>query len=73
MITTITVGGSATGLLLAGQLRDHYDGYGPAMTILGVGPAVVVLLIIVLYPETAKRELEDINPEDAPIVGFLRD
>jgi MFS family permease len=71
VITTVTVMGSATGLVLAGQFDEHYDGLGPGIAWLGIGPAIVVLLVVFLYPETAHRELEDINPEDAPIVGFL--
>jgi len=34
------------------------------MAILAAGPLLLVLLILVAYPETAGRELEDINPED---------
>ncbi len=71
VITTVTVVGSATGLVLAGQLDEHYDGLGPAVAWLGIAPLVVMALVVFLYPETAHRELEDINPEDAPIVGFL--
>ena len=71
VITTITVMGSATGLVLAGQLDEYYGGLGPGVAWLGIGPVIVVLLVVFLYPETAHRELEDINPEDAPIVGFL--
>jgi predicted MFS family arabinose efflux permease len=71
VITTITVGGSATGLVIAGQLDERYGGLSRGMTLLGIGPLVVVALIVFLYPETANRELEEINPEDAPIVrGF---
>jgi len=28
---------------------------------------VVVVLVVAWYPETAHRELEDLNPEDVPI------
>lgn len=71
VITTITVAGSATGLVIAGQLDERYGGLGRGVTLLGVGPLIVVLMIVFLYPETANRELEDINPEDAPIIrGF---
>jgi len=31
-----------------------------------LGPVVVVGIILVLYPETAHKELEELNPEDAP-------
>ncbi|HWC09828.1 MAG TPA: MFS transporter, partial [Acidimicrobiales bacterium] len=56
--------GSAVGLISAGVLADHFGRIGPAMAILAVGPAVVALLVLTLYPETAGRELEDLNPED---------
>ena len=71
VITTVTVTGSATGLVMAGQLDERYGGLGPAMALLAVGPLLVVALVAFLYPETAARELEDINPEDAPIIDHL--
>ena len=36
------------------------------IAILAVGPAILVVLILVFYPETAHRELEDLNPSDRP-------
>ncbi len=57
--------GSATGLALAGWLADRAGGLGTAMAVLAVGPVVVVVLILVLFPETASVELEDLNPSDA--------
>lgn len=60
------VAGGVLGLLAAGALSDHYGSFGPTMAILGLGPLVVVFLILFLYPETAHRELEELNPEDAP-------
>ena len=71
VITTITVAGSATGLVIAGQLDDRYGGLGRGVALLGLGPVLVVAMIALLYPETANRELEDINPEDGPIVPRL--
>ena len=56
--------GASTGLLVAGTLSDRFDGLGPALSILALGPLVLVVLVLVAYPETAHRELEDINPED---------
>lgn len=58
------VAGAVMGLLAAGAISDAMGGLPPAMAILAVGPAVVVLLIVVAYPETAHRELEDLNPTD---------
>ena len=56
--------GSAAGLVSAGLLADHFGRIAPAMAILAVGPLALALLVILAYPETAGRELEDINPED---------
>jgi MFS family permease len=72
VITLFGVVGSAVGLVLAGQLADNLSGGLPhAMALLAIGPAIVVVLVLVLYPETAARELEDLNPEDAPITREL--
>ena len=40
------------------------DGLGPAVSVLAVGPVLVAVLVLTLYPETAHTELEDLNPED---------
>jgi hypothetical protein len=59
------VAGSAFGLLVAGTLSDRLGGQlGPALALLALGPIVVAALVLFRYPETAGRELEDINPED---------
>jgi MFS family permease len=65
-ISVAGVAGSAVGLLLAGQLADHYGRLGPGLAMLAVGPFVVAALVMAFYPETAHLELEDLNPEDAP-------
>lgn len=64
MVSILSLGGSATGLALAGLLGDHFGRLGPAMAILGLGPLLVAVIVLAFYPETAGRELEDINPED---------
>jgi putative MFS transporter len=56
--------GASAGLLAAGALSDRFGGLGPALALLAIGPAVLVALVLVAYPETAHRELEDLNPED---------
>ena len=61
--------GSVAGLLLAGFLATSLGSLGPAMAVLAVGPAVLAVLVLLAYPETAHRELEELNPEDAPDAG----
>lgn len=65
MITLLGVLGAVIGLQAVGRLSDHYDSFGPAMVIVSIGPAILAVLVLLFYPETAHRELEEINPEDA--------
>jgi MFS family permease len=66
MVAVVGLAGSAGGLLLAGVLSDAFGRIGPAMALLGVGPLLVAVLVLAAYPETAGRELEELNPEDRP-------
>ena len=61
--------GSASGVLAAGLLSDALGGLPRAMTVLAVGPLLVAVLVITRFPETAHRELEDLNPEDRAASG----
>lgn len=65
-IAILGVTGSVIGLLTAGYLSDRWNGLGPALALLSIGPALMVLLVVFAYPETAHRELEELNPEDLP-------
>ena len=56
--------GSVVGLVSVGFLAASFGGLAPALLILSAGPAVVAVLVLVAYPETARLELEDLNPED---------
>ena len=58
------VAGSAAGLAAAGVMADAW-GYGTAFTILIAGPILVAILVLMFYPETTRRSLEELNPEDA--------
>lgn len=70
IVAVCTLGGSAAGLVLAGLMADSFGRIGPAMAVLALGPVLVAVLVLARYPETAGRELEDINPEDrAPPPG----
>jgi MFS family permease len=64
VITFLSVSGAATGLLVVGYLSDRWGSVGPPIALLALGPVVLAALVLLFYPETAHRELEDINPED---------
>ena len=57
------VAGSAAGLAAAGVMADAW-GYGTAFTVLVAGPILVAILVLLFYPETTRRSLEELNPED---------
>jgi len=57
--------GGALGLVLAGTL-GRGDHLGRAISWLALPGLAMVLLVLTAYPETAARELEDLNPEDRP-------
>jgi MFS family permease len=63
-IVVVTLAGSTTGLLIAGAARDRGVGWWPLMATLSAGPLLVAVAVITLFPETAHRELEELNPED---------
>lgn len=64
IIAILGVVGSVTGLLVAGILSERWDALGPALAVLSIGPAAMAAIVLIGYPETAHRELEDLNPED---------
>ena len=64
-ISVMAVAGSVSGLVVAGRLADRWSGIGPVMAVLWIAPLVAVVLVLLLLPETSRRELEDLNPEDA--------
>ncbi|MHB1130522.1 MAG: MFS transporter [Ilumatobacteraceae bacterium] len=63
-ITAASLVGGSIGLLGCGTLISRGVSYGTVMAGLAVGPVLVSLLIAATYPETAHRELEELNPED---------
>ena len=65
LVVTLGVAGSATGLLLVGVLSDRFGSYGPAFTVVAVGPVLAAVLVLRWFPETARVELETLNPGDA--------
>ena len=63
-LQVVAVAGSSLGLLAVGWLADRVGGIGQAMAIVAIAPALLVLVVIFWFPETARRELEDLNPSD---------
>ena len=64
IVSMAAMGGSVIGLVAAGRLEEGLGSFGRAMSLLAVAPALMAVLILAFFPETARRELEDINPED---------
>ncbi len=67
IIVTLGVLGSATGLIVVGRLADSLGNYGHAMAVVGVGPLLAAVLVLARFPETARVELETLNPDDQPV------
>lgn len=68
-MTVVGVAGSVIGLQIVGNLTEPLGGFGPAFALIAVAPLVVAALIGVFFPETAREELEELNPEDASAGG----
>ncbi len=64
-LQVVGVAGSSAGLLLTGFLSDRLGGIGPAMAWIAIAPAILVVIVLTSFPETANRELEELNPSDA--------
>jgi len=58
--------GSVIGLVVVGHLADRI-GLSRALLYMSAGPFILTVLILAFYPETAHKELEDLNPEDEPL------
>ena len=64
IITASSLMGGSIGLISGGVMVDHGLSYGNMMAILAIGPLLVGLIVLASYPETAHRELEELNPQD---------
>ena len=67
VINVVGAAGGAAGLVVVGRLASHryFGTLGTPLAILGAGPIALAVLVLARYPETAHRELEDLNPEDS--------
>jgi MFS family permease len=76
IVVATSLGGSVLGLLCAGALRDALGSFGETMGLLVLAPLLAAVLVALWFPETARRELEDLNPEDRggpPPTDFVAD
>jgi MFS family permease len=64
VVMALSLAGSALGLWYVGHLVDRGWQYGSAMAIVAVGQFAAAAIAAIAYPETARRELEDLNPQD---------
>lgn len=64
LLTASALVGGIGGLLLVGQLLDRGWSYGQAIGLVALAQLIVVAVVLTLFPETAHRELEDLNPLD---------
>ena len=65
ILELIGVCGSAVGLIFVGHLADRWGSFAGPIAIVGCAALAVAVLVVVAFPETAQRSLEELNPEDA--------
>ena len=66
LVTVAALLGGSIGLVLGGTLIDHHWSYGTVMLLFSSVSIAIAALVWFRYPETAHRELEELNPIDAP-------
>ena len=64
IVSTTAMSGSVAGLLAAGRLEQTTGSFGRSLAVLAVAPLIMAAVVLAFFPETARRELEDLNPED---------
>jgi MFS family permease len=64
IVSTMAMVGSVVGLIAAGQLEEAFGSFGSALGLLAIAPLVMAAIVLAWFPETARRELEELNPED---------
>ncbi|MFM8687228.1 MAG: MFS transporter, partial [Acidimicrobiaceae bacterium] len=64
VIMTASLIGGSVGLIGAGYFLDSDFSYGKVMSWLAIGPIIAGVLVYATFPESAHRELEELNPQD---------
>ena len=67
VIMTASLIGGSVGLVGAGYFLNRDVTYGTVMSWLAIGPIIAGILVYATFPESAHRELEELNPQD--VVG----
>ncbi|MDA0285995.1 MAG: MFS transporter [Actinobacteria bacterium] len=67
VIMTASLIGGSVGLVGAGYALNRDLSYSTVMSWLSLGPIVAGILVYATFPESAHRELEELNPQD--VVG----
>jgi len=65
LLTVLALLGGIGGLLAAGTLLDSGWSHARVMGVLTAGQLVVVYVVWRYLPETARRDLDELNPVDA--------
>lgn len=65
LITAAALLGGSLGLIAVGQLLDSGWSYGRSLALMALGELVAVAIIMARYPETAHKDLDELNPEPA--------
>ena len=69
LVAAASAVGGVSGLLAVGALAGHFGTLGPALAVLAIGPILLVLLLVVAYPESAGISLEDLAPSSSRRAG----
>ena len=67
LITAAALLGGIVGLVAMGWLLDGGRSHGAVLGWLATGQIAVVAIVLLWLPETAHRELEELNPIDLPV------
>ncbi len=65
LVTAAALVGGSFGLLATGRLLDAGWSYGTTLALMAIGQVIAVIIIATRYPETAHRDLDELNPEPA--------
>lgn len=65
-VTTAGVAGAVCGLVFTGWLSDRWDALGPVVALTWLGPLAAMAFAWWWLPETTRRDLGELHPEDQP-------